>query len=63
MVEVTVQGVPVHAMVDTGAKVSVLSKQVFDDLVPRPPMKQYITKTQAGDNDRVNGFIVGPMKI
>jgi predicted aspartyl protease len=48
MVEVAVQGVPVHAVVDTGAEVSVLSKWVYDELEPRPPTKQYVTMTQAG---------------
>jgi hypothetical protein len=63
MVEVTVQRVPVHAVVDTGAEVSVLSKQVYDELDPRPPIKQYVTMSQAGDNARMNGFVVGQEKI
>jgi predicted aspartyl protease len=63
MVEVAVQGVPVQAVVDTGAEVNGLSKRVYDELDPRLPIKQHVTMTQAGDNAKMNGFIVGPVEI
>jgi hypothetical protein len=45
MVEVAVQGVPVQAVVDTGAEVNVLSMRVYDELNPRLPIKQHVTMT------------------
>jgi hypothetical protein len=63
MVELVVQGVSVQAVVDTGAEVSVLSKRVYDQLNPKPPIKQYVTMTQAGENAKMNGFIVGPVEM
>jgi hypothetical protein len=62
-VEVAVQRVSVQADVDTGTEVNVLSKTVFDKLDPKPPIKQYVTMTQVGHNVKMNGFIVGPVKI
>jgi predicted aspartyl protease len=63
MVELVVQGVSVQAVVDAGAKVSVLSKWVYDQLDPKPPIKQYVTMTQAGENAKMNSFIVGPVEM
>jgi hypothetical protein len=62
MVEVAVQGVPVQAVVNTGAEDNVLSKRVYDELDPKQPIAQYVTLTQAGDNGRMKWFIVGPGK-
>jgi hypothetical protein len=57
-VEVVVQRVSVQADVDTGAEVNVLSKTVYDELDPKPPIKQYVTMTQVGHNPKIymNGF-------
>jgi hypothetical protein len=63
MVELVVQGVSVQAVVDTGAEVSVLSKRVYDQLDPKPSIKQYVTMTQTGENAKMNGFIVGPVEM
>jgi hypothetical protein len=63
MVEVEVQGVTVEAVVDPGAEVSVLSKRIYDGLEPKPPIKQYITLTQAGENAKMSGFIAGPVEM
>jgi hypothetical protein len=63
MVEVVAQGVPVQAVVDTGAEVSVLSKRVYDQLDPKPPIKQYVTMTHAGENAKIYSFIVGPVEM
>jgi hypothetical protein len=63
MVEVEVQGVTVEAVVDTGAEVSVLSKRVYDELDPKPPIKQYVTLTQAGENAKMSGSITGPVEM
>jgi predicted aspartyl protease len=62
MVEMEVQGVPVQAVVDTGAEVNVLSMRVYDELNPRPPIKQLVTMTQAGDNAKMNGLLWHPWK-
>lgn len=48
-------------MVDTGAEVSVLSTRVFEELDPKPPIKQHLTLLQAGENARMRGFIIGPV--
>jgi hypothetical protein len=63
MVELVVQGVSVQAVVNTGEEVSVLSKWVFDQLDPKPPIKQYFTMTQAGENAKMNCFVVGPVEM
>jgi hypothetical protein len=63
MVEVEVQGVTVKAVVDTGGEVSVLSKRVYDELDPKPPIKQYVTMTQARENAKMNGIITGPVEM
>jgi hypothetical protein len=63
MVELKVQGVTVEAVMGTGAEVGVLSKRVYDELDPKPPIKQYVTMTQAGENAKMNGFITEPMEM
>jgi hypothetical protein len=64
MVELVVQGVSVQAVVDTVAGVSVLSKQVYDQLDQNPPpFMQYVTMTQAGESAKMYDFIIGPVEM
>ncbi|XP_056011186.1 uncharacterized protein LOC130051924 [Ostrea edulis] len=63
MVQMVVQGVRLQAVVDTGAEGSVLSTQVYEELDPKPPIKQHVTLVQAGENARMRGFIIGPVAV
>ncbi|XP_056003459.1 uncharacterized protein LOC130046578 [Ostrea edulis] len=63
MVEMVVQGVRLQAVVDTGAEMSVLSTRVYEELDPKPPIKQHVTLVQAGENARMRGFVIGPVAV
>lgn len=63
MVEMVVQEVRLQTVVDTGADVSVLSTQVYEETHPKPPIKQYVTIVQAGENVRESGLIIGPVGV
>ncbi|XP_062615272.1 uncharacterized protein LOC134277010 [Saccostrea cucullata] len=63
MVGLCVEGMEVTAVVDTGAEVSVLSTRVYDQLEPKPPILEYVTMRQAGENAELEGFIAGPVTV
>jgi hypothetical protein len=63
IVEMEDPGTPPQAVVDTRAEMNVLSKRVCDKLNPKPPIKQYVTMTQAGENAKMSWFILGPVDM
>ena len=49
---------------DTGAEVSVLCKQVYEQLkVTPPPIKRHLKMMQAGVSARLRGFVAGPFDV
>ena len=52
-----VQGTLLEAAVDTGAEVSVLCTQVYDQLKVKPSIKRHVKMLQAGDNTSLRGFV------
>ena len=58
-----VQGTLLEAVVDTGAEVSVLCEQVYDQLKVKPPIKKHVKMMQAGDNANLRGFVSGPFDV
>lgn len=58
-----VNGLALDAVVDTGADVSVLSKEAYQLMEPRLPVKECITMLQAGKDSEIEGFIAGPFNI
>nr|XP_022308860.1 uncharacterized protein LOC111114716 [Crassostrea virginica] len=62
-VRLEVQGTLLEAVVDTGAEVSVLCEQVYDQLKVKPPIKKHVIMMQAGDNASLRGFVAGPFDV
>lgn len=60
---VDVNGMALDGVVDTGAEVCVLSKEAYQLMDPRPPVKKCITILQAGKDSEVEEFIAGPFNI
>ena len=52
-----------EAVVDTGAEVTVLGKEVNNRLQEKPPVRRPVTMMQAGDGGHLKGFIAGLFDI
>ena len=59
-VRIEVQGTPLEAVVDTGAEVTLLGAEVYNQIQLKPPVRRHVTMLQAGDGARLKGFIAGP---
>ena len=57
------QGTLLEAVVDTGAEVSVLCKQVYDQLKLKPPINRHVKMMQAMDDACLRGFVAGPFDV
>ena len=62
-VPVTVQGHPLHAVVDTAAEVTLISEETYKSLGDPPPVLREVIMNTAGRGLQMNGFIVGPTVI
>ncbi|CAC5417076.1 TRPT1 [Mytilus coruscus] len=62
-VPVKVQGQSLFAVVDTAAKVTLISEEVYKYLKAVPPVLKEVIMHTAGRGMQMNGFIVGPTEI
>ncbi len=62
-VVVSINGVPVNAVVDTAAQVTIMSDKLFEILKPPCKIKRSITLQTAGRQLKFKGYVVGPIQV
>ena len=62
-VSIILQNVPVKAVVDTAAEVTIISDRIFNEMDPKPPCLRRVTLYTAGRDLSMQGFVVGPVQL
>ena len=62
-VPVEVQGMQLHAVVDTTAQVTLVSEDFYKSLDPAPPIRKEVVMNTAGKRMQMNGNIAGPFQV
>jgi hypothetical protein len=62
-VPVEVQGIQLHAVVDTTAQVTLVSEDFYKSLDPAPPIRKEVVMNTAGKGMQMNGNIAGPFQV
>ena len=62
-VTIEVNDIPLQAVVDTAAEVTIVSDRVFQLLNPAPPTVRNVVLSTAGRDMRLKGAVVGPVTI
>lgn len=50
-------------MIDTGAKVTIISEKFFESMQNKPPVKKHTVMHGVGRNMKMKTFIIGPVDI
>jgi hypothetical protein len=62
-VPVEAQGMPLQAVVDTAAQVTLVSEELYKSLDPAPPIRKEVVMNTAGKGMQMNGYIAGPFQV
>ena len=62
-VPIILQNVPVKAVVDTAAEVTIISDRIFNEMDPKPPCLRRVTLYTAGCDLSMQGFVVGLVQL
>ncbi|KAH3822295.1 hypothetical protein DPMN_124069 [Dreissena polymorpha] len=60
---IELNGKPVEAVVDTGADVTIISEELFNSMKRKPKVKKRVTLNATGKKMKMNGSVVGPVRM
>ena len=63
-VQLQLNNIPVPAVIDTAAEVTLVSDKIYERMDPKPPiLRHVILRTASRDSEPMQGFVVGPVQI
>jgi len=61
-VQLQLYTIPVPAVIDTAAEVTLVSDKIYKRMDPKPPiLRHVILRTASRDSEPMQGFVVGPV--
>lgn len=62
-IKVDINQVPVEAVIDTAAQVTIISNKLYESLIPKPPILKRVVLYAAGRDLKMTGCKIGPVNI